>query len=361
MNKLWFLLSLIFAALIFVSGCKNDDDIKPFVTTPFQLNTGDLSTPIIAEDNLLTNEGVALGRLLFYEKRLSGDNTQSCASCHRQEHAFNDTAKFSIGIHGLPGKRQAMSIFNLAWHGNQFFWDGRANLLRDQSLMPIQDALEMDETLENVVNKLKVDQQYKDAFKLAFGTEEVTAEKMSLAMEQFMNSIVSVNSKYDQFLAGLTTLSSAEERGRKLFFAEFNPGFPALSGADCAHCHSGKTFKNDLYINNGLDADASFTDIGREAVTGNTSDKAKFKVPTLRNIALTPPYMHDGRFTTLTEVVEHYNIGLTMSSTIDGALVYPLNSGGLMLDSSKVADVVSFLHTLTDYDLISNPDFSNPF
>lgn len=329
--------------------------------TPYQLVIGDLAPPTIATDNQLTVQGVKLGRMLFYEKQLSKDGSQACASCHRQEHAFTDTTRFSIGVEGLKGKRQAMSVFNMAWHNNEFFWDGRAHLLRDQALLPIQDPLEMNETLQNMVAKLGAEQQYREQFMRAFGSEEVTAEKVSKALEQFMNSIVSVESKYDRYLRGEVTLSTSEDRGRELFFAEFNPGFPGISGADCAHCHTGRTFENDLYMNNGLDSDADMTDDGRQKATGNAADNGKFKVVSLRNIEVTAPYMHDGRFQTLMEVVEHYNNGIQSSSTVDPAIEYTRVSGGLQLTEQDKIDLVAFLKTLTDEVLLTNPEYSNPF
>ncbi len=359
---------LLFSLLII--GCNSDsDEVDPiedsiptsFNPTPYNLFTGGFTPPDIPADNKLTIEGVKLGRMLFYEKKLSKDGSMSCASCHQQEFAFTDTARFSLGIHGLPGSRQSMSVFNMAWNTNGFFWDGRAPKLRDQSLMPIQDPLELDENLDSVVAKLEASAIYREQFKKAFGTAEISAERMSLAMEQFMNSIVSVNSKYDKYLNGIVALDSNEERGRFLFFTEFNPGFPSLSGADCRHCHSGLNFENDRYMNNGLDSDANMTDEGRKKFTGRQNDKGKFKVPSLRNIALTAPYMHDGRFQTLEEVIEHYNSGLVNSSTLDPTLLYPLNNGGLMLSAEDKRDLIAFLNTLTDEDLTTNPEFSDPF
>lgn len=359
-----FKIMLFFAAsLLVLQACKKDNNntttnTVEYDATPYALKHDGFPLPTIAIDNQLTVQGVKLGRMLFYEKMMSKDGTQSCASCHRQEHAFTDTAKFSIGVRGLQGKRQAMTVFNMAWHSNEFFWDGRAHLLRDQSLLPIQDELEMDETLGNVVTKLSQSQTYKDQFKRAFGNEEITSEKMSLAMEQFMNSIVSNNSKYDQFLAGKTQLTPSEERGRQLYFKEYNQFFPDSSGADCAHCHGGPNFENDRYMNNGLNA--TFTDIGRENVTKNANDKGKFKVTSLRNIALTSPYMHNGQFTTLEEVVEHYNSGLQASATLDPALEQT-RATGLFLDAQEKTDLVAFLKTLTDQTLINNAEYSNPF
>ena len=347
---------------ILLSWCKKDNvDVGvQWDTSPYALAYGGLPQPLIPDDNALTNAGVQLGRMLFYEKRLSGNGTMSCGSCHHQAFAFTDTSKFSIGIDGLPGKRQAMVAFNTLWHSNEFFWDGRAHLLREQSLMPIQDTLEMHETLDNVVAKLSVDQDYVDQFIRAFGTDAITPERIALALEQFMHSIVSYNSKYDQFLAGQAELTPSEERGRELFFTEYNPFFPELSGADCGHCHSGSNFENDRYMNNGLDTDGSMLDIGREAVTGNPGDRGKFKVTTLRNIEHTYPYMHDGRFATLEEVIDHYNEGIQPSATLEPELENT-RATGLFLTETDKADLIAFLKTLTDESLLNNPAYSNPF
>lgn len=359
--------ALFVLACVAFQACNKDEEAETNVNgvqydgTAYHLNVGDFEQPQIALDNKLTVQGVKLGRMLFYEKRLSKDGSMSCASCHRQEHAFSDTSLLSIGVRGKTGNRQAMAVFNMAWNTNEFFWDGRAHLLRDQSLKPIQDSLEMDESLENVVAKLNADPMYKDQFMRAFGSSEINPAKMALAMEQFMNTIVSVESKYDRYLRGTATLDSNEERGRYLFFAEYNPSFPNLSGADCQHCHSGRNFENDKYLNNALDSDAEMQDNGRMAVTNNASDKGKFKVPSLRNVEVTQPYMHDGRFNTLEEVVEHYNTGLKNSSTIDPTLVYPLNNGGLLLTNEDKRDLVAFLKTLTDEVMLTNPEFSDPF
>ena len=362
MKKLKLLIPIVMLILL-VANCKRDDKKEDEIkhdTTAYVLETGSFPPNMINPDNKLTVQGVQLGKMLFYEKQMSGDGTLACAGCHMQEFAFTDTARFSTGIQGKKGGRQAMTIFNMAWHGNEFFWDGRAHLLRDQSLKPIQDELEMDETLENVVKKLNAMQIYKDQFKRAFGSEEINELKISLALEQFMNSIVSNNSKYDQFLKDTTVFTASEKRGRKLFFDDYNPFFPNESGADCAHCHSGANFENDKYMNNGLDDNASVTDIGREKVTTMAGDKAKFKVTSLRNIELTGPYMHDGRFTTLEEVVDHYNAGIKASTTLDPALEQT-RAKGLFLDAQDKTDLVNFLKTLTDNTLINNKEYANPF
>jgi cytochrome c peroxidase len=359
--------SITTTLLLALIACKKDTktttpdgEEAKYDGTPYSFNSGSFPAPNLANDNVLTEQGVQLGRMLFYEKSLSKDNSISCASCHKQEFAFDDTARFSIGVLGLKGKRQAMAIFNTAWHTNQFFWDGRANLLRHQSLLPIQDTLEMFETLPSIVTKISNNPMYQIQFIKAFGSSEVTSEKISKAMEQFMNSIVSNDSKYDRYLAGSTTLTASEDNGRKLFFQEYNQFFPSQSGAECSHCHSGFNFTNNDYMNNGMDTDASITDIGREKVTNNVADKAKFKVPSLRNIALTAPYMHDGRFKTLEDVVDHYNSGLKASTYIDPALENTRGTG-LMLNAQQKADLVNFLKTLTDYSLVNNPKYKSPF
>ncbi len=364
MNKI--LIGLFLLAGVVIYSCKKTDlsnaqGVK-YDPTPYVLDlvNSTLPAPNLPADNPLTKAKVELGRMLFYETMLSSDNAVSCASCHIQGDGFSDRNQFSVGVGGATGGRQAMAIFNMAWHDNQFFWDGRADLLRDQSLGPIENPLEMNETLDNVIKKLYTSQIYKNQFMRAFGDFEITSEKMSFAMEAFMMSIISDDSKYDKFLMGEVTLTESEERGRVLFFADYNPFFPELSGADCAHCHAGNNFENDLYMNNGLDTDAQFVDLGREDATADLADRAKFKVTSLRNIAITGPYMHDGRFETLEQVINHYNTSIQSSSTVDPAIL-GTQSTGLMLDAQEQEDLLNFLHTLTDYTYLNNPDYSTPF
>ena len=352
------LAGITIAVLLMMWSCTKTPPNPVIDQTSYSLEYGALSTPEIPLDNKLTNQGVQLGRMLFYENRLSGDNSMSCSSCHKQINAFSDTSKFSTGIHGDMGHRQAMSAVNMLWNTNGYFWDGRAEKLRDQSLLPIQDAIEMDETLENVIEKLGQDTLYTHQFLRAFGTAEPSSYLVSLALEQFMNSIVSYRSKYDQYLNGSTLLTENEDRGRELFFGEYNPFFPDASGADCGHCHGGKTFDSPTYMNNGTDSLNS--DLGRFIVTADSADIGLMKTTTLRNIALTPPYMHDGIFQTLEEVVQHYNTGLQSSTTLDQALQMTMGTG-LMLNDQDISDLVSFLHTLTDQELIQDERFSSPF
>ena len=360
-----FFVGLAMIAIVFMSGCQpDDDDVGQEVewdTTPFVLSFPQhIVAPQLPLDNPLTVSKVELGRMLFHEPKLSGDGSMSCATCHLQSAAFTDTAKLSVGIRGLEGHRNAMSVFNMAWNDNGFFWDGRAELLRHQSLLPIQDSLEMDETLAGAAAKLSADVAHQHAFIRAFGDEEVTAERMALAMEQFMLTITSFNSKYDRYLSGMESLTESELRGLELFNTEYNEFFPEFSGADCQHCHGGPNFSNNQYMNNGLDEESDMTDIGRIAVTENPAHLGQFKVTSLRNIALTAPYMHDGRFNTLEEVIDHYNEGLHSSSTLDPALAATMSTG-LMLTAQDKEDLINFLHTLTDERLAQETDYSSPF
>ena len=352
-------LFLLFFGCLFVA-CDPDEEPAVYDSTPAPLSFGNFPTPMIPADNTPTIAGVMLGRMLFFEKKLSKDGSQACADCHRQPNGFSDSLQFSIGVAGLPGKRQAMPIMNLAWHKNGMFWDGRSPLMRDQALKPIQDALEMNETLANAIAKLAADKTYTDQFIRAFGDGNITEERIGKAIEQFEMTMISNNARYDKWQRGEVTLTDSEERGRKMFFAEFSPS-GAQKGAECFHCHGGFNFTNDQYMNNGLDADADQTDEGRMKVTLDAADMAKFKTPSLRNIAHTAPYMHDGRFGTLEAVIEHYNTDTHASATADPLLQYNLQPGGLQLNAADKADLLAFLHALTDTDFLTNPAFKSPF
>ena len=358
------LLSSIFGGLLLLGGCKPEEQAAPPKTypapTPYAwVQRPFFPPPVVKSDNPLTVEGIELGRHLFYDTRLSGNETQSCASCHNQSFAFTDNGRrFSTGITGAIGSKNSMPIFNLSW-SNRFFWDGRASSLRQQVLLPIEDPIEMHDNLPNVVNKLQQTSLYPDLFGKAYGTDEISAERMAKALEQFIISIVSTDSKFDRYRINpvLNPLTASEQRGFDLFMREFSsPGSNRPKGADCFHCHGTHLFTVNNFTNNGLDANPA---VGFEIVTGNPMDRGKFKTPTLRNVALTAPYMHDGRFATLEEVVEHYNSGLKVSPTIDINLK---STGiGLGLSAQDKADLVAFLHTLTDTVFTNNPAYANPF
>jgi len=295
------------------------------------------------QDNPPSPAGVALGKKLFHDKRLSRNNAISCASCHSAEYAMSDPRQFSIGENGQVGTRNAMPLFNLAWKPS-FFWDGRATTLRQQVLMPITDHLEMNTTLPEVIDQLG---DLKKDFAKAFGDEAITSDRMALALEQFLLTLISADSPMDHTLTKNHTLTEPESRGMTLFFTESDPG-RGIKGADCFHCHGGANFTNNTFLNNGLDTIETLIDKGRERVNGQSADRGKFMTPSLRNVALTAPYMHDGRFATLEEVVAHYNQAIKRSETLDPNLAKHLRSGGLNLSTEDQAALVSFLKALTD-------------
>ncbi|NQX92719.1 MAG: cytochrome-c peroxidase [Flavobacteriales bacterium] len=315
----------------------------------------------IPADNPLTVEGIELGRFLFWEKDLSEDFSMNCASCHLPEASFSDPEQFSTGVTGAVGTRQSMALVNIGW-STQFFWDGRAMTLEEQIIDPIPNPIEMNLPWPEALDRLRANELYPPMFKEAFGSETIDQDRVTKAIAQFLRTMNSYNSKYDQWKRGeVQFLSDSEFRGYELFIKE--GGDPEIVengefGADCFHCHSeaGLQLSDYLPHNNGLDS--IFTDLGYGGVNGNPLDNGKFKTPTLRNVALTAPYMHDGRFETLEEVVDHYDSGGLPSETIDSFMKY--TDGGLMLSEVDKIDLINFLHTLTDTSFINNPAFSNP-
>ena len=333
-----------------------------YEATPYNLVIPALFPPMdIPADNPLTVEGVALGRYLFWEKNLSADGTQSCGSCHLPEHGFSDPNQFSTGITGAQGNRQSMALVNLGWAYN-YFWDGRSRTLEEQVLEPIINPIEMNNTWDAVLDALRSNPIYSQMFYAAYGSTDITRDKAAKAMASFLRTMISANSKFDRERAGQYSFSLLEETGFNLFLTEggLNPntGQP-WGGADCFHCHgpAGMQIGDYLMHNNGLDAQFQ-SDPGLAAVTGNPLDSGRFKTPTLRNIELTAPYMHDGRFATLNEVIAHYNTGGQVSTTIDPFM--EAAGGGLFLDEVDELAIIAFLKTLTDTSFINNPAFSDP-
>lgn len=313
--------------------------------TPFQFQmSATFPMPDLPRDNPLTVERVELGKKLFFDKRLSINDRQSCADCHALDKAFTDGRRTARGAQGVFGGRNTMPLFNLAWK-SEFFWDGRATSLRQQVLDPIQNPIEMHQTLTNLLVKLaRANDDYPALFNAAFGSPEITPEKISLALENYLLTLTSFDSKFDRALSGREKLTPLEQRGFELFSTEYDPR-RGQYGADCFHCHGGPLFQSRSFANNGLDS--VFSDIGRAKVTGKSSDIGKFAVPSLRNVALTGPYMHDGRFQTLEEVVEHYCTGMKRSATLDPNLArHP--DGGIPLSAEDKKALVAFLKTLTD-------------
>ncbi len=304
----------------------------------------EVQAPDLPRDNPLTEEGVRLGRRLFGERLLSINGRQSCISCHHPQDAFSQEGRrVSIGAEGQRGERNSMPIFNLAWKTN-FFWDGRAPTLRAQVVQPIQNPIEMHETLPHVVAKLSATENYPEQFERVFGPGGITTEKIAKALEQFLLTRLAFDSKFDQAHAGKATLTPEEERGYQLFSTEYVPAGKQM-GAGCFHCHGGPFFRNQDFANNGLDF--AFKDLGRYNATKKESDKGKFAVPSLRNVEVTGPYMHDGRFVTLEAVVEHYATGIKMSQTLDPQIA-GRRTGGVPLSQEDKRALVAFLKTLTD-------------
>jgi cytochrome c peroxidase len=325
--------------------------------TPYRFQmSATFPIPELPRDNPLFEERVALGKELFHETALARDGTISCASCHQADKGFSDPRRFSRGVRNQTGARHAMPLLNLAWKSS-FFWDGRAASLRAQALMPIQDHAEMDETLAGVAAKLAATNDYPRRFQTAFGSPEITAEKIGLALEQFLLTLTSYDSKFDRAFRGEAKLSAQEQRGLELFMTEYDPRNRQY-GADCFHCHGGALFSDQQFHNNGLDL--SGADSGRARVTGRDADRGKFATPSLRNVALRGPYMHDGRFVTLEEVVEHYATGVKRSPTLDPNLAKHPDGGVPLLAADKQA-LVEFLKTLTDEELMNrNPVAREP-
>ncbi len=316
---------------------------KKFTPYSFQMSAT-FPMPDLPRDNPLTVERVELGKKLFFDKRLSINNQQSCADCHAPDKAFTDGRITARGAEGVFGKRNTTPLFNLAWK-SRFFWDGRAISLRQQVLEPVQNPIEMHQTLANLVVKLaRANDDYPALFTAAFGSPEITSEKIALALENYLLTLTSFDSKFDRALSGQEKLTPLEQRGFELFSTEYDPR-RGQYGADCFHCHGGPLFQSQSFANNGLDS--VFTDPGRAKVTGKNSDIGKFGVPSLRNVALTGPYMHDGRFQTLEEAVEHYCTGMKRSPTLDPNLArHP--DGGIPLSAEDKKALVAFLKTLTD-------------
>ncbi len=317
-------------------GC--DSSSVPSGPTPFELiipnGFPDMDIPA---DNPMTVEGIELGKKLFFDPILSIDSTVACASCHLPEDAFSDPLAFSNGVAGKTG-RNSMPIINVGWM-NTLFWDGRALSVEDQALQPVENEVEMGESWDNVVRKLQRHPDYPELFVAAFETSIISADLVTKAIAQYERTLISSNSRYDQFRAGAIELTEQENLGLELFFTE---------RADCFHCHSTRLFTDNRYHNTGLDE--FYTDTGRAEITQSASDVGKFKTPTLRNVEFSAPYMHDGRFETLDEVISFYDTGAQPSETID-----PLIGANrrLNLTEEEKAALVAFLKTLSDPKFLS--------
>ena len=390
MNNKSILVTTFLIVVFGIISCNKDDVYEPIEesvlnlpVTPFDyasLNLpshftinagGPLQTSINGTDNTpttnpITNDGATLGRVLFYDKKLSANGTIACASCHKQDKGFSDDATLSLGFNGGATGRHSMTLINARFYQRgRFFWDERATTLEEQVLMPFQDPIEMGMTLEQVVSKVQEQSYYTELFQKAFGSTEITTDKISKALAQFVRSIVSFSSKYDQGRAMVASpganfpnFTTEENTGKNIFFQTIPNG-----GGACFGCHTTEAFisANPGPQNNGLDATSS-SDLGAGGVFNNPIFVGRFKTTSLRNIELTAPYMHDGRFAALEEVVEHYNSGIQAHPTLSPALT---DANGdpvqLNLTSSQKAALVAFLKTLTDNSVSTETKWSNPF
>ncbi len=356
--------------IFLLAGCKPNEpapepvDVDVLTDAPYYF--GEYTIP---NDNPMSEAGVELGRMLFYEKRLSQDNSISCGSCHQQKYAFTDGRQFSNGINDQVGTRNTMSLANLLWQ-QRFFWDGRASSLEGQALEPIQDPIEMHQTLDATVEKLKNTDTYPPLFDAAFGDPAITADRIGKAIAQFERTLISANSDYDKYIRKEYQPTVQEALGMELFFTHPLPD-EGIRGGNCGDCHLSFTTSGARgllgFHNNGLDSDQNLS-AGLFEVTKVAGDLGKFKAPNLRNIALTAPYMHDGRFNTLEQVLDHYNEHVQMSSTLDPLILEASNLPVLPDDEVKLAltgeekeAIIAFLHMLTDDAFITDERFSDPF
>jgi cytochrome c peroxidase len=353
-------LTIFLSAFVLLFSCREKEDgpLTPpaavYHPTPYQVQypgwvdifAGPMPVP---NDNPTTLEGVELGRRLFFDKRLSDDMTMSCGSCHKQENGFSDPRAFSIGTDGSAGDRNAMAIINLAW-SKGLFWDGRRSSLEEQAHDPVTNMIEMRNTWPQVVKRLQNDPKYPSQFFSAFGTRKIDSNLVVKAIAQFERTLVSFNSRFDNYYyeGDSNALSDSEKRGLQLYMS---------NRTECYHCHTDPLMTDNAYRNNGLDN--FFIDLGRSKFTGLATDKGKFRVPTLRNIALTAPYMHDSRFTTLEQVIDQYDHGVQSQSPNLDENIGNLKDG-LNLTVQERTDLLAFLRTLTDSSFIMNPAFLAP-
>ncbi len=299
-------------------------------------------------NNPLTKEGFELGRKLFYDGSLSRTGDISCGSCHQQYAAFiqADHDK-SHGVDDQLGRRNALPIFN-ALFKKSFFWDGGVPKLDFVPVNPLENVVEMDMKLDSAILKLNTSAKYKSLFKSAFGVDKISSVEVLHAFAQFMGVMISANSRYDKNVRKEgETLTAIELEGLRLFQAK------------CSSCHATDLFTDGSYRNNGISSDFS-SDKGRAEVTDNPADIGKFKVPSLRNVAFTGPYMHDGSYETLEQVLEHYNSGIKRSTTLDPLLVNKDGKPGISLNKEEQAKIIMFLHTLSDFDFLHDNRFSEP-
>lgn len=337
------------------------DPVSVFINIPSYVLQIGQNIPVIPqmsipEENTLTEDGIQLGRHLFYDTILSADSTQSCSSCHLPSGSFTDNLAVSVGIDGIAGNVSSMSLLNVGFFDNGLFWDGRSNNLEEQALLPVEDVVELHNTWPNVISKLKKHDAYPNMFRKAFGIEkksEITKELAAKAISQFERSIYSFESKFDKYLRGEVLLEDDELNGFEMFLDL--PG--ASNDAHCSHCHAMPLMTSNDYFNNGLQEANTledFVDKGRGLITG-PAQNGFFRAPSLRNIELTAPYMHDGSMSTLEEVMDHYISGGKPSPNRDSFIP------AIDLDPYEKESLIAFMKTLTDTQVINDERLQSPF
>lgn len=337
----------------------NDDLVSiPYNPTPYELNLPKhFPAMVIPVDNPITEQGVELGRHLFYDPILSKDLSMSCASCHMPEQGFSDGKKVSIGIDGIGGKRSSMSLINVGFVTSGLFWDGRAKTLEEQALQPVEDPVELHNTWPNVITQIRATNLYPKLFREAFGissSDQITKELAAKAIAQFERTLISKDAKLDRILAGKEIFTDQELIGFGMYFDLDND----VPRAECGHCHNTPMGASDGFFNNGIQTAATiddFLDKGRGPVVGTRVDNGKFRAPSLRNIRFSSPYMHTGEFSTLDEVLHHYNSGGKPSPN-KSADLHPLRLDDYYLESLK-----AFILTMEDTVFLNNPKFKSPF
>ena len=327
----------------FLPGCHKTPEENGLTPLQQQIPEGFPQPLYRFEDNPLTKEGFELGRRLFYDGQLSIDGLHPCSSCHQQIGGFGTFQHDrSHGVNDSHTLRNAPVLFNLAWN-NSFHWDGEFSSFTSEGAQPINGHVEMGETFQGVIDKLEKDKTYREQFKKVFRYPLIRPEFILKALAQFTGSLTSGNSKYDQVKKGTAGFTAEEDRGYTLF------------RTNCATCHPEPLFTDNLFHNVGLPVDPLLSDFGRIRITGKSEDSLKFKTPTLRNVYVSSNYMHDGRFGTLGQTINHYRTGVQQSPTLD-----PLLANGIPLTNTQANELVAFLRTLTDSTFLSDPRFAKP-
>jgi len=331
-------------------SCSNESQVAVYEPIPMVIETPSNFPDIIynLDNNPITQAGFELGKKLFYEGKLSSNNAIACAFCHEQAFAFTHHGhNLSHGVNGGIGFRNAQPIQNLAYQ-TSFMWDGSASHLDLQPIIPITSELEMGESLSNIIQKLSAEPYYQEQFTRAFNDGEINTENMLKALSQFMVAMVSSNSKYDKFIRNEdnVTFTALEANGLSTFETK------------CAGCHASSLFTDQTFRNNGLSINPQLNDLGRYNIGNNLNDLYKFKVPSLRNVEVSYPYMHDGRFTTLEAVLEFYNSGITDNGNVDELLLKDDGTYGIDLSDYEKESLIAFLKTLTDYEFLNDERFA---